>query len=423
MPKRCVGRKAFVVAGLLLGGFAGPTLAQEMSEQAQRQIRAIYADKATWTPAQRKLDTSLLYASRESQGQAMVQGLDQGLAVLRRVASRAGVDGDGTVVVDIRAEVTDELLRTIADVGGRVASAIPRFGAVRARVPIRRVEAIAALAEVRQIRPPEQYLLNTGSQTSQGDLAHAAASARSTFSINGTGVKVGVISDGVDSLATRQATGDLPPTCAPTPGPGACVTVVPSQQGTGDEGTAMLEIVHDLAPGAKLYFATAVNSSASFAANILALRNTYGCDIIVDDVTYLAEGAFQDGPIAQAVNTVTASGALYFSSAGNSGRFNAGTSGTWEGDWVNSGMHTRASPSLGQALRKPMHSFNGQTGAGAATSDQLTAASGPVISQVVGPARGLDERLRPLPCRRRAHDSPRPLGIGPGRHHRIRSRP
>ena len=69
-----------------------------------------------------------------------------------------------------------------------------------------------------------------------------------------------------------------------------------------DEGTAMLEIVHDLAPGAKLYFATAADSDASFAANILALRNTYGCDVIVDDVTYTNEGAFQDGMIAQAVN-------------------------------------------------------------------------------------------------------------------------
>jgi hypothetical protein len=77
------------------------------------------------------------------------------------------------------------------------------------------------------------------------------------------------------------------------------VQVVPGQAGSGDEGTAMLEIVHDLAPGAQLYFATAVNSDASFAANILALKNTYGCDVIVDDVTYLAEGAFQDGPIAQ----------------------------------------------------------------------------------------------------------------------------
>src|SRR5262249_33206270 len=58
-----------------------------------------------------------------------------------------------------------------------------------------------------------------------------------------------------------------------------------------------------------------------------------GCDIIVDDVTYFNEGVFQDGPIARAVNDVTASGALFFSSAANSGNFTSGTSGTWEGDF------------------------------------------------------------------------------------------
>ena len=218
--------------------------------------------------------------------------------------------------------------------------------------------------------------MNTGSATSQGDVAHAAASARTTYGIDGTGVKVGVLSDGVDSLAARQATGDLPPTC---PQAGACVTVVPGQAGSGDEGTAMLEIVHDLAPGAKLYFATAFNGSASFATNILALKNTYGCDIIVDDVTYFDEGAFQDGVIAQAVNTVKAAGALFFSSAGNSGRLNAGTSGTWEGDFVDSGTTiAEITGSYGAAL--PIHSFNGLTGGSAANSDPLTANAPSAIS-------------------------------------------
>jgi hypothetical protein len=98
----------------------------------------------------------------------------------------------------------------------------------------------------------------------------------------------------------------------------------------------MLQIVHDLAPGAQLYFATAFAGFASFASNIQALR-TAGCDIIIDDVIYFAESPFQDDLIAQAVNTVTASGALYFSSAGNSGNLNDGTSGVWEGDFNDSG--------------------------------------------------------------------------------------
>ena len=98
----------------------------------------------------------------------------------------------------------------------------------------------------------------------------------------------------------------------------------------------MLEIVHDLAPGAQLFFATTDNSEAQFAQNILDLR-TAGCDIIVDDVFYLDESPFQDGLVAQAVNTVTAAGALYFSSAGNEGNKDDLTSGTWEGDFLASG--------------------------------------------------------------------------------------
>ena len=53
---------------------------------------------------------------------------------------------------------------------------------------------------------------------------------------------------------------------------------------------------------------------------------------------YFNESPFQDGPIAQAVNDVTADGALYFSSAGNEGNKDDGTSGTFEGDFVSSGL-------------------------------------------------------------------------------------
>ena len=44
-----------------------------------------------------------------------------------------------------------------------------------------------------------------------------------------------------------------------------------------------------------------------------------------------------DALILQAVNDVTASGALYFSSAANSGNQNDGRSGTWEGDFADGG--------------------------------------------------------------------------------------
>src|SRR4029450_8232526 len=130
----------------------------------------------------------------------------------------------------------------------------------------------------------------------------------------------------------------------------ADVTTLPGQDGRpgSGEGTAMLEIVHDLAPGAKLFFATAFTGSTSFADNIRALRAA-GCDIIVDDVIYFSESPFQDGEIAKAVDHVVKDGALYFSSAGNGGNADDGTSGVWEGDFKKAKSGIGALAGLGDA--------------------------------------------------------------------------
>ena len=156
-----------------------------------------------------------------------------------------------------------------------------------------------------------------------------ADDARIDFGVDGTGQKVCVLSDGVDSLADRVASGDLPND----------VDVLAGQAGSGDEGTAMLELIHDIAPGADLGFATAFNSLASFAQNIIDLRAD-GCTVIVDDITYFVESNMQDGPIAQAVTTVRNDGAIYFSSSSNSGNLPDGTSGTWQGDFDDEGAAT-----------------------------------------------------------------------------------
>jgi hypothetical protein len=146
--------------------------------------------------------------------------------------------------------------------------------------------------------------------------------------------------------------------------------VLPGQAGAGDEGTAMLELIHDIAPGAQLYFATAIQPPVGcitcFAQNIRDLRAA-GCDIIVDDVMYFVETPFQDGQgpgvssptnggvVTQAVNDVTAAGALYFSSAGNSGNINDGTSGVWEGNFSDGGATSAPLPA-GNVHNSPRHS-------------------------------------------------------------------
>ena len=85
-----------------------------------------------------------------------------------------------------------------------------------------------------------------------------------------------------------------------------------------DEGRAMMQIVHDVAPGAAQAFHTAFNGLADFANGILELKTAAGADVIVDDVIYPEEPMFADGAVAQAVDQVKAMGVPYFSAAGNS---------------------------------------------------------------------------------------------------------
>src|SRR5262249_42395601 len=95
---------------------------------------------------------------------------------------------------------------------------------------------------------------------------------------------------------------------------------------------------------------------------------TAGCDIIVDDVGYFREAVFQDDNVARSVNTVTASGAMYFSSAGNEGNKDDGTSGVWEGDFADSGTGTFGTVTIPGGT---LHDFGGGV-----LSDQLTQNNG-----------------------------------------------
>ena len=282
----------------------------ELAVKTVRQIEALLAAKAQRTPAQRKVSSQLLPAR-----QAQAYGV-------ARLQAPVEVAADEMTMVDIRADVTPEVLARIRDLGGTVINSVPRYRAIRARLPLSAVEPLATLDAVQTIRPADQAVTRKD-DTSEGDVAHRANSARTTHSVDGTGIGIGVLSDGVDTLAARQVTGDLPDR----------VTVLPGQVGEGDEGTAMLEIVHDLAPGAELYFAQAFGGQAQFAANIEALCEA-GAEVIVDDIYYFREAAFQDDLIAQGVNAAVAAGCVFITAGGNGGNLNDGTAGVWEGDYA-----------------------------------------------------------------------------------------
>ena len=219
---------------------------------------------------------------------------------------------DDRVVIDaIASGDVDTLKADLEFLGMQDAVAFGRV--VSGQLPISSIAAAGALATL-QFAQPAVAITNAGTVTSQGDQAMRSNVARTTFGVDGTGVKVGVLSNSFNCLggaATDVANGDLSPVTV--------IQEISNCAGASDEGRAMLQIIHDVAPGASLSFASAFNGMASFATNIQSLAAA-GAKVIVDDVLYLAEPFFQDGIVAQAVDTVVAGGAAYFSSAGNAGR-------------------------------------------------------------------------------------------------------
>lgn len=292
----------------------GQTLSAAAINNFQAQLEVLKVEKQSLTTVQRKVNSSIIRHLH-------VKVLQDRKETLPKFQSKVVLTKNKEILTDIKAHVSDSVLKMITDNGGTIINQFPQYRAIRALIPITAVEVIAAHPDVQFI--DKAALCETRKvNTSEGDVAHNAPLVRAK-GYTGAGVKVGVLSDSVDNLAAVQATGDLPPT----------VTVLEDAPGNSGEGTAMLEIVYDLAPGSPLYFATAWNGAASFANNIIALKNA-GCKVIVDDVGYFNESPFQDDVISQAVSTVTAAGVSYFSSAGNSGNKRAGTSGTYEGDYV-----------------------------------------------------------------------------------------
>src|SRR5262249_37391940 len=156
---------------------------------------------------------------------------------------------------------------------------------------------IASLPFVTFVRRPSYAFHRVGSVTSEGDSIHLADVGRAQFGVDGTGVKVAAISDGLRGLFAKHCTncqgalggpiasGDLPDARGTRDSKGTLTGSTGGIVGqsfasdhdlegipfmippcgfdaVGAEGTALLEIVHDLAPGAQLAFGNADTSLA-----------------------------------------------------------------------------------------------------------------------------------------------------------------
>lgn len=196
-------------------------------------------------------------------------------------------------------------------------------GRIEAYIPLGSVVKVAGMDGVRSVAPVYRPQLRVGDVTSQAVVVQNVLPVQREGFL-GDGIRVGVLSDSYDatdsptSAADDVRSGDLPGLLNPE-GNRKPVVVLEDfiSANSIDEGRAMLQLVHDIAPKAELGFATAFNGEVGFARNILALRREFDADIIVDDIIYFAEPFYSDGIVAQAVDQVVAEGATYFSSAGN----------------------------------------------------------------------------------------------------------
>jgi hypothetical protein len=235
----------------------------------------------------------------------------------------------------------DELRQTGAEVVGasrpyQVATVAAQPGELTALTAVPGVESVIP------VRAPLVRSVNCegGAAVSEGvaqlHAGGAAGEARAVYGTKGAGVTVGVLSDSYNQ-ATEAADGTGPVatkapkdvesadltgaanTCAGQTTP-VNVLSDPSSSEATDEGRAMLQIVHDVAPEAHLAFASADFGEIAFAESIEELQEE-GADVIVDDIAYFEEPFFQEGPIANAIRAVTEKGATYLSAAGNENLF------------------------------------------------------------------------------------------------------
>jgi len=236
-------------------------------------------------------------------------------------------DGD-RVLVDVRFDAgAAESVVALRRAGAEIVHASDRYETVTVAArpaDLPGIGGLAGVGGVSEVLAPITRAADCGGAVrSEGDAQLNAANARTSFGVDGSGVTVGILSDSFDRnpLAPRRAAADV--ASGDLPGPGSpCgsadpVSLLDDSVATGsDEGRAMAQIVHDLAPGASIDFATAFSGEAGFAANIRRLAAA-GAGAIVDDVAYFEEPFFQDGPIAVAIDEVTRAGVSHFSAAGN----------------------------------------------------------------------------------------------------------
>ncbi|MBA3830564.1 MAG: S8 family serine peptidase [Chthoniobacterales bacterium] len=311
-PKLVQNRKTRIIAltgALFAGVLSSPLSATPIPQNLGNGLRSLVQKQTSAATVSSFLDYEKLKIT-DAQDRVLVDIMLSGTVPLTTMRSRITALGNNRITIS---------------------KANYRKGVIEAFVSLAQAPGIAKMKGVSAVHLVPKPVADIGLATTQGIEQHRIDQLDP--SINGKGITTGVLSDSYNSSGgpiTAQddiSTGDLPGPGNPFGNTAPVLVLEDLTAGTGtDEGRAMLQIVHDIAPKSKLGFATADLGEVDFADNILSLaglptgsksRPHFQADVIIDDIIYLDEPMFQDGIVAQAADEVAAAGVSYFSSAGN----------------------------------------------------------------------------------------------------------
>jgi hypothetical protein len=204
-------------------------------------------------------------------------------------------------------------------------------------MPIASLRALEANPHLLLARALPKLHANLGVAVNQGDVAMLSDQVRARYGVDGKGVKIGILSTSFNlsgGMNASIAAGDLPGPGNPN-GYTQPVTII-EESPAGlfppsnlDEGRAMAELVHDIAPGAQLLFSGMRGGSSLDLADAMERLAQAGAEIIVDDIAVSPSPFFQDDVAARKIDELTARGIHYFVAAGNYRAFD-----TYELPWT-----------------------------------------------------------------------------------------
>jgi PKD repeat protein len=277
---------------------------------AQASVQMLKSDAAGTPPVDQNAIANLSLATKMT---------------LNRVATQYGVPFASetaaiTVVVEAQSGRARNVVASLSAFGlGKGAIESSTGELVKVTVPLSQLATIATqVGNIAFIRPP--YIPHPLDTLSEGVTA-IGADALHSEGLTGDGTKVGIIDLGFSGMAQAQARGDLPSAVHQN-----------DLTGTGlgggiTHGTAVAEVVHDVAPGAELHLIKIADEVDLDQAITYCLEN--GLDIIVHSLGWYNTNFYDGtGTIAEIAKRAIAGGILWVNAAGNEAESH------WEGAFI-----------------------------------------------------------------------------------------